>query len=72
MNAEPTVRPPEASRAGENGRKFDVSKIVGWIRGRSAAPGPRAKGSGGVFPIRPEVWRVDIELPREGRRRNMA
>ncbi len=27
--------------------------------------GPRAKGSGGVFAIRPVVWRVDIELPRD-------
>ena len=37
--------------------------------------GPRAKGSGGVFAIRPGVWRVDIELPRDkvtGKRRRVS
>jgi len=36
---------------------------------------PRAKGSGGIFRIRPGVWRVDIELPRDkvtGRRRRTS
>jgi integrase len=39
------------------------------------AAGPRAKGSGGVFPVRPGVWRVDIELPRDtvtGKRRRIS
>ena len=44
--------------------------------GRSRTPrsanAKRKKGSGGIFPIRHGVWRVDIELPRDpvtGRRR---
>ena len=42
---------------------------------KAVASGPRAKGSGGVFPIRPGVWRVDIELPRDkvtGKRRRVS
>ena len=41
----------------------------------SSANLPRAKGSGGVFPVRPGVWRVDIELPRDkvtGKRRRIS
>ena len=44
------------------------------VAGRSAST-PRARGSGGVFPIRPGVWRVDIELPRDkvtGKRRRVS
>ncbi len=36
---------------------------------------PRPRGSGGVFAVRPGVWRVDIELPRDkvtGRRRRVS
>lgn len=42
---------------------------------KTIASGPRAKGSGGVFAIRPGVWRVDIELPRDkvtGKRRRVS
>ncbi len=42
---------------------------------RAPALSPRAKGSGGVFPVRPGVWRVDIELPRDkvtGKRRRVS
>ena len=42
---------------------------------RAVVSGPRAKGSGGVFAIRPGVWRVDIELPRDkvtGKRRRVS
>ena len=42
---------------------------------KAVVSGPRAKGSGGVFAIRPGVWRVDIELPRDkvtGKRRRVS
>lgn len=32
---------------------------------RAAKKAKRKRGSGGIFPIRPGVWRVDIELPRD-------
>ena len=61
-------------RAGENGRKSDISKTVGWS-GQGRRAGLAGLGERWVFPIRPGVWRVDIELHRDkvtGRRRRVS
>jgi len=42
---------------------------------KAVVSGLRAKGSGGVYAIRPGAWRVDIELPRDkvtGKRRRVS